>query len=102
MSEFKTVAKASDLADGELRAFNVNGISVAVANVEGTLYAFGNICTHRRCPLAKGELEGTEVTCPCHGSMFDVTNGAVLQGPAEEPVGSYAIRVEGEEIQVAV
>lgn len=102
MSEFKTVGKAGELADGELRAFKVNGISVAVANVEGTLYAFGNICTHQRCPLANGDLDGTEVTCPCHGSMFDVTNGEVLQGPAEEPVDSYAVRVEGEDIQVAL
>jgi nitrite reductase/ring-hydroxylating ferredoxin subunit len=102
MGEFVTVAKASDLAEGGLSAFDLGGTSVAVANVGGTLYAFGNICTHRRCPLAKGELDGTTVTCPCHGSMFDVTTGAVLRGPAEEPVGSYAVRAEGEEIQVAV
>ena len=102
MTDFVSVAKANDLAEGELRAFDVTGTSVAVANVGGALYAFGNICTHRRCPLAKGELDGTTVTCPCHGSMFDVTTGAVLRGPAEEPVGSYAVRVEGEEIQVAL
>jgi 3-phenylpropionate/trans-cinnamate dioxygenase ferredoxin subunit len=102
MTEFVSVAKASDLAEGELRAYDVSGTPMAVANVGGTLYAFGNICTHRGCHLAKGELDGTTVTCPCHGSMFDVTTGAVLRGPAEEPVGSYAVRVEGEEIQIAV
>ena len=101
MSEFVTVAKATDVAEGELRAFDVDGTSVALANVVGALYAFGNICTHRHCPLAKGKLDGTAVTCPCHGSMFDVTNGAVLKGPAEEPVGSYTVRMEGEGVAMA-
>jgi 3-phenylpropionate/trans-cinnamate dioxygenase ferredoxin subunit len=102
MKQFKTVAKVGDVAEGKLRAFNVSGTSVAIANVADTFYAFGNICTHRRCPLAKGDLDGTTVICPCHGSMFDVTNGEVLGGPAEEPVGSYEVRVQGDEIQVAV
>jgi 3-phenylpropionate/trans-cinnamate dioxygenase ferredoxin subunit len=102
MKEFKTVAKAGDVPDGEMKAFNVGSVSVAVANVGDTFYAFGNICSHRRCPLAKGDLDDTFVTCPCHGSMFDVTNGEVLSGPAEEPVDSYEVRVEGDEIQVAV
>ena len=100
MAEFVTVAKASDLADGELRRFEVGGTPVAVADVGGTLYAFGNTCTHQGCSLAQGELDGTTVTCPCHGSRFDVTSGAVVRGPAREPVASYAVRVEGKEIQV--
>jgi nitrite reductase/ring-hydroxylating ferredoxin subunit len=100
MAEFVTVAKASDLADGELRRFEVGGTPVAVADVGGTLYAFGNTCTHQGCSLAQGELDGTTVTCPCHGSRFDVTSGAVVRGPAREPVASYAVRVEGKEIQI--
>jgi 3-phenylpropionate/trans-cinnamate dioxygenase ferredoxin component len=70
--------------------------------VGGSFYAFGDTCTHRRCPLSKGELEGTTVTCPCHGSQFDVTTGAVLRGPAEDPVGSYPMTMEGELLQVEV
>ena len=100
MAEFVTVAKASDLADGELRRFEVGGTPVAVADVGGTLYAFGNTCTHEGCSLAQGQLDGTTVTCPCHGSRFDVTSGAVVRGPAREPVASYAVRVEGKEIQI--
>lgn len=59
---------------------------VAVANVDGTLHAFDDTCTHRGCSLADGTLDGTIVTCPCHGSQFDVTTGAVVRGPAAEPV----------------
>jgi nitrite reductase/ring-hydroxylating ferredoxin subunit len=100
MAEFVTVAKASDVAQGELRRFDLGGTPVAVANVGGTLYAFGNTCTHQGCSLAQGELDGTTVTCPCHGSRFDVTSGAVVRGPAREPVASYAARVEGKDIQI--
>lgn len=102
MSEFMTVGPANAVSDGDMKAFDVGELKVAVANVAGTLYAFGDICTHRQCPLHKGELEDTRVTCPCHGSQFDVTSGAVLGGPAEEPVGSYPIRVEDNAIQIEV
>jgi 3-phenylpropionate/trans-cinnamate dioxygenase ferredoxin subunit len=102
MSEFITVGAATDMSDGVLKAFEVEGVKIAVANVAGALYAFGNTCTHQQCPLAKGELEDTTVTCPCHGSQFDVTTGAVLHGPAEDPVGSYPIRVEDDTIQIEI
>ena len=100
MTEFMTVAKTSDLAEGELRRFDLGGTPVAVANVGGVLYAFGNTCTHQGCSLAQGELDGTTVTCPCHGSRFDVTSGAVLRGPAREPVASYPVRVDAKGIQI--
>jgi 3-phenylpropionate/trans-cinnamate dioxygenase ferredoxin component len=102
LGEFMTVGPGRAVSDGDLKAFEVEGVKIAVANVGGTMYAFGNTCTHRQCPLAKGELEDTTVTCPCHGSQFDVTTGAVLRGPAEEPVESYPIRVEDDTIQIQV
>ena len=102
MTEFTSVAKGRDVSEGEMAAFNVSGQKVAVAHVQGSFYAFGDICTHKRCSLADGELEGTTVTCPCHGSQFDVTTGEVLNPPATEPVPVYSLRVEDDEIQVEV
>src|ERR687891_1341015 len=102
MGELMIVGSPSDVSDGDMKAFDVGGVKVAVANVGGTFHAFGNICTHRQCPLSKGELEETTVTCPCHGSQFDVTTGAVLQGPAQDPVGTYPTRVQGDALQVEV
>jgi nitrite reductase/ring-hydroxylating ferredoxin subunit len=96
------VAKAGDIPSGELVAFNVEGTQVAVANVDGTFYAFDDTCTHARCSLSRGYLDGTSVTCPCHGSVFDVTTGAVLAPPAVEPVRSYRARVERAALQVEV
>lgn len=100
MAEFVPVGKASEISEGGLRAFDVGGTRVAVANVGGTLHAFSNTCTHKQCSLADGELDGTTVTCPCHGSQFEVTTGSVLNPPAVEPVRTYVVRVEGDELHI--
>jgi hypothetical protein len=48
------------------------------------------------CSLPKGRMEVVVVTCPCHGSRFSLETGAVVKGPAEEPVPAYAVTVEGD------
>jgi nitrite reductase/ring-hydroxylating ferredoxin subunit len=52
-------------------------------------------CTHRGGPLNEGKLEGSTVTCPWHGTQYNVCTGAVLRGPATEPVKTYRVVVEG-------
>jgi nitrite reductase/ring-hydroxylating ferredoxin subunit len=102
MGELVQVPGAAEVAEGELAAFDVDGTRIAVANVGGTLHAFGDTCTHLHCSLAEGDLEATVVTCACHGSQFDVTTGGVLRGPAQEPVRSYVARVENGAFQVEI
>ena len=97
---FMAVARSDDLKKGEMQAFEVLDNKVAVANVGGTFYAFDDTCTHEGCSLAEGELEETILTCSCHGSQFDVTNGALLRGPAQEPVKSHEIRVEDGKLEI--
>jgi nitrite reductase/ring-hydroxylating ferredoxin subunit len=67
---------------------------ISVARVEGRLYAFDDLCTcaERACPLSSGLLTGTTLMCQCHGSRFDVTTGAVLNGPATEPLNVYEVQ----------
>ena len=100
MADFVAVSRVDALGEGDIKAFEVQGTKIAVANVDGTFYAFDDTCTHMGCSLAGGDLEETAVICPCHGSEFDVTSGAVLQGPASEPVETYEIRVEGGSLEV--
>lgn len=100
MAEFTRVALNGDVNEGEMAAFDVSDQKVAVARVDGSLYAFGDVCTHARCSLVEGELEGKTVTCACHGSQFDVTTGAVLNPPATEPVPVFRVRVEDDEVHV--
>ncbi|HEV8135522.1 MAG TPA: non-heme iron oxygenase ferredoxin subunit [Pyrinomonadaceae bacterium] len=94
------VGNTKDVVNNEMRVFEVAGTKVNVANALGQLYAFDDTCTHKGCSLAQGKLEGTTVTCPCHGSQFDVTSGAVLRGPAERPVRSRPVQIQGEDLLV--
>ncbi len=103
MAEFKTVARASEVGLGQVRLIDLdNGTRICLANVGGTFYAIAGECSHMGGPLAEGELEGTTVTCPWHGSMFDVTSGEVLGPPADDSVAKYEVRVQSDEVQVAI
>jgi 3-phenylpropionate/trans-cinnamate dioxygenase ferredoxin subunit len=99
----RTVARAADIKPGELAAFDVDGVRVAVANANGRFFAFDDTCTHEQCSLAQeGTLDGTVVTCGCHGAQFDVTTGAVLAPPATEPVKAYPLRIEEDSVVIEV
>lgn len=102
MADFTTVGRTEDVPEGEMRQFQVGGEDIAVANVDGEFHAFGDVCTHAQCSLADGDLDGTTVTCACHGSEFDVTSGDVLGGPAAEPVQSYEVSIEDGALRIAV
>lgn len=101
MPDFVTVARADEIAPGEMKLVEVAGEEVVVANVDGTYYAFGNECTHVGGPLAEGELEGDQVSCPWHNTLFNVKTGEPVSGPGKDPVPTYQVRVQGDEIQVA-
>ena len=74
---------------------------IAVARLaDGSFAAFDDACTHEECPLSEGDLEGEKVVCYCHSSEFDVRTGAVLRGPATEPLRVYETRVIDGELQV--
>lgn len=92
------VGDTKDVPEGQMRVFDVEGTKVNVASADGHLYAFDDACTHTGCSLAMGELDGTTVTCACHGSQFDVTSGAVLRGPAQRPVRSRVVQAQGEDL----
>ncbi len=101
MAEFQTVAKASEIAPGEMKLVDLFGEEVVVANVDGSFFAFGNKCTHVGGPLAEGDLDGDTVICPWHATVFNVESGEPLGGPGEEPVPTYEVRLEGDDIQIA-
>jgi nitrite reductase/ring-hydroxylating ferredoxin subunit len=87
----------------DLGAVVVEGREIALARLDdGSWTAFDNDCTHEECPLSEGDLDGYRITCYCHSSEFDVRTGKVLEGPAEEPITVYPVRVEDGEIQVGL
>ena len=86
----------------ELQAVEAGDGIAVVRLADGSFAAFDDLCTHEECPLSEGELEGERIVCYCHSSEFDVRTGAVLRGPADEPIRVYETRVAGGEIQVLV
>ena len=90
------------LKEGEFRISDVPPGSVllvgdvAVFNVEGGFCATQARCTHRQGPLSEGAIDGSTVTCPLHGAQFNVWTGAVLRGPAKDPLKTYAVTVDGD------
>ena len=77
---------------------------ISVARIHDRLYAFDDLCTcaEEPCPLSGGLLTGTTLMCQCHGSRFDVTTGAVLSGPATEPLNGYVVQEIDGDIQIRV
>jgi 3-phenylpropionate/trans-cinnamate dioxygenase ferredoxin component len=74
-------------------------LRIAIVRVDGRLYAFDDLCTcaDEACPLSGGLLTGASLMCQCHGSRFDVTTGAVIEGPATAPLNVYeAQEVDGD------
>jgi len=100
LANFITVGRQADVPAGQARVVTVSGKRLALCNVDGTIYAIDDTCTHDDGPLGEGTLHGNAIECPRHGARFDVRTGAVLSMPAAFPVRSYKTRVEGGDIQV--
>lgn len=99
---FVRVARQSEVAPGSMRSVTVAGVHVLICNVDGEYYAVHDQCTHELYPLSGGTLDGRRLTCMLHGACFDVTSGAVLSPPAYEAVKTYPVRLDGEDILIAI
>ena len=102
MGEFIKVAKAGEIAPGRAKCVELNDREIALFNIDGAFHAIDNTCTHVGGPLSEGELAGTQVTCPWHGGVFDVTTGQVLGPPPGKNVARYNTRLSGDDIEVEV
>ena len=100
MPRWVTVARANELAPGQHKTLEIDGEPIAVFNIDGRFYAIQDVCTHDGGVLTGGTVEGSIITCPRHGAQFDITTGAVLRMPAFEPLPTYEVRVEGDEVQI--
>jgi nitrite reductase/ring-hydroxylating ferredoxin subunit len=98
--DFVKVAETKDIQASQMRAVEVNGEKVCIANVEGRYYAIGNVCTHMGGPLAEGKIEGFEVQCPWHGTKFDIRTGNVVRPPAMRSEPTYEVKVEDNNILI--
>ena len=105
--KFIEVATVDEIPSGKMKSFIVEGKNILVTNYDGYYYAIDGKCTHRGGDLSKGKLEGKIVTCPNHGSKFEVTTGKCVAGPKigffrlrARNENAYEVRVGGKSIQV--
>ena len=95
------VANVRDVPPGTATTVEVEGQTLALANVEGTFCAVQNDCPHAGASLGAGKLDGWSLECPLHGATFDVRSGEVLSGPADQAVRTYAVDVEDDVVKAA-
>lgn len=98
MDAYTKVATVADLQPGQLRRVTINDRDILLANVGGTILAVDAVCTHDDGPLDEGELEDDCIRCPWHFSLFSLRTGEVVESPAADPIASYDVRLEGEDI----
>ena len=101
MADFVKIGKASEIPSGSGKTFEVGDKPIAVFNCDGTFYAIDDTCPHQGGPLGEGELAGTVVTCPWHEWRYDIRTGVNEDDPGCK-VSAYAVKVEGDDILIAV
>jgi 3-phenylpropionate/trans-cinnamate dioxygenase ferredoxin subunit len=99
---FVRACATSDVEPGTALAVSVDDVAVAVVRDGDDWYAVYDECSHAAVPLSEGEVEGNQIECWLHGSMFDLRTGKPTNLPATEPVAIYPVRVEGDDVLVDV
>ena len=99
-----TVGPVDELPPGSVKLVHAGQITVGVYNLDGEFYAIEDRCSHDDGPLCEGDWDPEErvVTCPRHGSNFDLRSGEPLSLPAFEPVETFPVRVEDGIVKVEV
>ena len=102
MSDFVTVARLADFPESGLLEVEVEGRLVVLARVDDQIRALDGICSHAEARLSEGSLYEECLMCPVHGGEFNVRTGEAITLPASGPIGVHAVRVEGDEVFVAL
>jgi 3-phenylpropionate/trans-cinnamate dioxygenase ferredoxin component len=100
--EMLRAAALGDVPEGGTLAVEVDGVEVALVRTEDEVFAIHDECSHASIPLSEGEVEGCEIECWLHGSMFDLRTGKPTNLPATEPVAIYPCKVDGDAVYVDV
>jgi 3-phenylpropionate/trans-cinnamate dioxygenase ferredoxin component len=89
MADFIEIGKINDLNDGKMKQVNLEGNEILLARVDGKYYAAAGRCPHMRGYLSRGTLKGAIITCPVHGSQFDLKTGKVIRWVAGKGFTSF-------------
>ncbi len=101
MQGFVKVATVTELPPGERKLVEIEGVRIAIFNLDGDYYAIEDVCTHDGGPLVEGDIvNGCQIRCPRHGARFDIRTGQALSMPAFSPTNTYEIQIDNDDIWV--
>jgi len=100
VSDWEVVANIGDIGPGSCKPVDVDGVQVALFNLDGEYYAIEDVCTHDGNEISCGIIIGDEVVCSRHGARFCIKTGAVTAPPAYEDIDTFPVRIENDTIQV--
>jgi 3-phenylpropionate/trans-cinnamate dioxygenase ferredoxin subunit len=121
MADYIEIGNTKDITNGTMKTVKIEGKDILLASVEGKYYSASAHCPHMKALLSKGKLNGTVVTCPMHGSQFDLKTGKVVRWVAgsgfmslmgqlmsmigmatkgEKPLAVYEVKVENDRIMI--
>jgi len=102
MTDLSRAAALADVPEDGSLAVEVDGVEIALVRTGDEVFAIRDECSHASVALSEGEVEGCEIECWLHGSMFDLRTGKPTNLPATEPVPVYPCNVDGDDIYVDV
>ncbi|MGB2895652.1 MAG: non-heme iron oxygenase ferredoxin subunit [Anaerolineales bacterium] len=100
--EFVSAAAADEVGNGARILLEIDGQAIALFNIAGEFFAIADVCSHDGAPVADGELDGYQISCPRHGAHFDLRTGKVLTLPAVVDIPAYPVRVEDGEVLIGL
>jgi nitrite reductase/ring-hydroxylating ferredoxin subunit len=102
MGTYVKVAQKGELDNNAGKLVQASGKDIALIRSGDNFFAIDNECSHVGGPLCEGTVSGDEVVCPWHAARFNLTTGKAMAGPARSDLHSYAVRVQGNDVEVEV
>lgn len=102
MAEFKKIACVSDIPEGQMRSFEIGYDRIVVCHTAKGFFALADECSHDSGPISEGKISGDEIVCPRHGARFNVLTGDVTAPPAVVGIDVVEIKIENDDIFVAI
>ena len=102
MTDFARACALDEIPEPGTLGVELNGTPLVIVRAEGEVYALDEFCTHEDVSLADGEVYDRTLECWLHGSCFDLRSGKPTSPPAIKPLNTYPVRIDGNDVYVAV